>query len=237
MSTGDFDPPAEVRITGTREQLQELPSVVGLILDDHGQRLLDDDRGSVVGAVLSDAVITAIRALGLQVDVLATSEQVIARQEQIAAEQGDAVTVTGDVLVAFHPPEVDPVPDDFTLTLTPSTGTPIGFEKGDATDEGDGLLSFTLTDPPRGVTYAAHATLEVGGEEIVVFEGFELHQLLLELVQPDRKPTIPPIVDPLAFATDPTPDPDGDSLLEDQMDAEADRQADFDEAGKNIAEP
>jgi len=231
VSTGPFDPPAEVRITGTQVQLQQLPSVSGLFVDDHGQRLLDDDRGIVYGAVISDAVIAAIQALGLTVEVLATSQQVTARRQKIADQQGDAVTVQGDVLVAFHTSTVDPVPEDFTLTITPSNGPPIGFEKTDGTDEGDGLLSFTLTDPPRGVTYNATVTLAVGGPEVSVFEGFELHQLLLELVQPDRRPSIPPLFDPLAFATDPTPDPDGGSALPEPLEIEDDRQAAFDEAG------
>jgi len=234
VSIGPFDPPAEVRIKGTPEQLQQLPSVDGLFLEHHGQRLLDDGTGIVYGQVLSDDVVTAIRALGLTVEVMLTSEEVTARRQQIADQQGDAVTVAGAVLLSFHNPAVDTVPDDFTLTLTPSSGAPMGFEKRDATDEGDGLLSFTVTDPPRGVTYAARATLDTGSQEQVVFDGFELHQLLLELVQPDRQTSIPGIFDPLAFVTDATADPAGNSVLEDQIEVEDGNKADFDAAGRDV---
>jgi hypothetical protein len=213
----DFDPPAFVRVSGTIDRMEELPSVDGFILDDHGQSVLEDDLGEVTGYVISDDVITAIRALNLEVEVLLTSEEVDAEAAEIAAEQGGDVTVPGDVFIALVPPTSEPVPDDFNLTLTPSTGTPQVFEKGDATDLGDGLLSFKVTDPQPGVLYSATVTLEAGGPAVTLFEGFELHALLLEQVQPDRPATPPPFEDPFVFVTD-TEDPDADSEPELEVD-------------------
>lgn len=108
-------------------------------------------------------------------------------------------------------------PDDFNLTLTPSTGAPQVFEKGDAEDRGDGLLSFKVTDPQPGVLYSATVTLEAGGVAVTLFEAFELHALLLEQGQPDRPATPPPFEDPFVFVTD-TEDPDADSQPELEVD-------------------
>src|SRR5688572_594630 len=112
--------------------MQALPSVEGFILQDHGQTVLEDGRGSVFGYVTSDEAIAEISALNLEVEVLLTSAQVAAQAAEISAEQG-GVTVPGDVFIALVPPTVEPVPDDFNLTLTPSTGAPLVFENGDAT--------------------------------------------------------------------------------------------------------
>ena len=197
--------------------MQELPSVEGVILQDHAETELEDGRFAVVCYVPSDDVIAEIRALTLQLDVLLTSEQVAARAAQISAEQGGNVTVPGDVFIALVPPTVEPVPDDFNLTLTPSTGTPQVFEKGDATDRGDELLSFEVTDPQPGVLYSATVTLEAGGPAVTLFEAFELHALLLEQVQPDCPATPPPFEDPFVFVTD-TENPDADSEPELEVD-------------------
>ena len=217
----DFDPPAFVMVTGTLDRMQQLPSVDGFGLQDHGQTLLEDGRGAAFGSVTSDDVIAAIQALNLDVEVLLTSEAAAAQADEIAAEQGGDVTVPGDVFIALAPPAGDPVPDDFTLTLTPSSGPPQVFEKGDATDRGDGLLSFTVTDPQPDVLYAATVILAVGGLAVTLFEGFDLHSLLLELVEPDRPADLPPFEDPFEFETE-TEDPDADSDPDQDVDAEID---------------
>jgi hypothetical protein len=219
--------PSLIRVTGTLGQLAQLGTIAGFNPEVHGQARLDDGRATLFARAASDATIAAIRAVGADVEILLTSDQLRAQLERISGAQGGGVTVAGDVFVAFHAPLSDPVPDDFTLTLTPSAGTPLTFEKGDAADRGDGLLSFRVTNPALGVAYAARATLSVGDPEVVVFDGFELHALLLETLQPDRPAQPPAIFDPLALETPPTPDPDGSSEPDVPLELEEGQLADF----------
>jgi len=82
--------PVLVRAVGSSAQFAGLPSVPGVLLEDHGIRQLDDDLWSVVTYLTSPDVVAGLTGLGLQVEVLLTEAEVQARGEQIArdAEEG-----------------------------------------------------------------------------------------------------------------------------------------------------
>lgn len=68
--------PILVAITGPAEAFAQLPSIGGVLLQDHGRHTLPDGRWQYSTYVTSSVVVDQIRALGLQVDVLQTAEQV-----------------------------------------------------------------------------------------------------------------------------------------------------------------
>ena len=100
--------PSVVRVIGTADQLAAVNTMTGVVSDDHGHRLLEDGRWSIILYVTAPDAIDQLRALGLEV----TSSR-------------------GCVLVAFAPPFSDAVPDDFALTVQPSVGSPTVFGKAD----------------------------------------------------------------------------------------------------------
>lgn len=84
------------------------------------------------------------------------------------------------VTLGVHPPLFDAIPPSARLILTPSEGAPMTFSLASGIDRGDGLLSFLVPAPRPGVLYKAEMMLFPADPATVLFEDFELDQLVAQ---------------------------------------------------------
>ena len=81
--------PIFLEIIGPPSAFSGLPSIPGLMLEDHGRQTLPDGRWRLATYAVSTAVVDQIRALGLEVGVLQTEAEVQAEWQRIADKVRD----------------------------------------------------------------------------------------------------------------------------------------------------
>ena len=81
--------PIFLEIIGPPSAFSGLPSIPGLMLEDHGRQTLPDGRWRLATYAVSTAVVDQIRALGLEVEVLQTEAEVQAEWQRIADKVRD----------------------------------------------------------------------------------------------------------------------------------------------------
>ncbi|HEX3594791.1 MAG TPA: hypothetical protein VHU80_06815 [Polyangiaceae bacterium] len=142
--------------------------------------------------------------------------------------------LTRDVFVGLHPPLADEIPSSASVTFTPSTGAAVTVPLCDGVDLGDGLLYFRIQKPKPGVLYAAQVDLGDGSELPPLFEGVELHQLV---VSPDAASLALPALgsDGLVFASAPPEVVDDDAVEGGPLETTDEQLAEFTAAAPETA--
>lgn len=87
------------------------------------------------------------------------------------------------VSIGVHPPLFDAIPDEASLTLTDTTGSVQRYWFRECT-KSDGLLYFRVDSPKPGVLYRAEIRLSDAEPPHVLFQDYELYQLLPDQYDP-----------------------------------------------------
>jgi hypothetical protein len=114
--------------------------------------------------------------------------------------------------IGIHPPLFDSIPPSAKLVVTPSDGDPIAFPLASGIDRGDGLLSFLVPGPKPGVLYTAEMTIFPNDSPTLLFQNFELNQLIAQSNGASADPLSNLGADALVFESTPEEVNDGEAV-------------------------